>query len=203
MFAATKGVNTHKGTIFSLRILIGAVGVLKQGNQMINRANLQRVVRQMLADLLATDLDGLKKDTKLTAGEQQYLAYGHTGIRGEAASGFPTIFEYGLPTLVNRQGATQNDRQLEALLVMARHTGNSTLIKRAGDPAILKWKDQQLYHLFDLGELGTSEGRQFLTALETTFSASHLSLGGAADLLIATIFLAKVMEGADNDELND
>ena len=99
MFAATKGVNTHKGTIFSLRILTGAVGVLKQGNQMINRA-----------DLLATDLDGLKKDTKLTAGEQQYLAYGHTGIRGEAASGFPTIFEYGLPTLVNRQGATQNDR---------------------------------------------------------------------------------------------
>ena len=193
MFAATKGVNTHKGTIFSLRILTGAVGVLKQGNQMINRA-----------DLLATDLDGLKKDTKLTAGEQQYLAYGHTGIRGEAASGFPTIFEYGLPILVNRQGATQNDRQLEALLVMARHTENSTLIKRAGDPAILKWKkDQQLDHLFDLGELGTSEGRQFLTALETTFSASHLSLGGAADLLIATIFLAKVMEGADNDELND
>lgn len=76
MFAATKGVNTHKGTIFSLRILTGAVGVLKQGNQMINQANLQRVVRQMLADLLATDLDGLKKDTKLTAGEQQYLAYG-------------------------------------------------------------------------------------------------------------------------------
>ncbi|MDN3536718.1 triphosphoribosyl-dephospho-CoA synthase [Limosilactobacillus fermentum] len=53
-------------------------------------------------------------------------------MRGEAASGFPTIFEYGLPTLVNRQGATQNDRQLEALLVMARHTENSTLIKRAG-----------------------------------------------------------------------
>lgn len=61
---------------------------------------------------------------------------------------------------------------------MARHTEDSTLIKRAGDPAILKWKDQQLDHLFDLGELGTSEGRQFLTALETTFSASHLSLGG-------------------------
>ncbi|WP_335617927.1 triphosphoribosyl-dephospho-CoA synthase [Limosilactobacillus fermentum] len=99
-------------------------------------------------------------------------------MRGEAASGFPTIFEYGLPTLVNRQGATQNDRQLEALLVMARHTEDSTLIKRAGDPAILKWKDQQLDHLFDLGELGTSEGLQFLTALETTFSASHLSLGG-------------------------
>ncbi|MGX7774445.1 triphosphoribosyl-dephospho-CoA synthase [Limosilactobacillus fermentum] len=55
-------------------------------------------------------------------------------MRGEAASGFPTIFEYGLPTLVNRQGATQNDRQLEALLVMARHTEDSTLIKRAGDP---------------------------------------------------------------------
>lgn len=86
---------------------------------------------------------------------------------------------------------------------MARHTENSTLIKRAGDPDILKWKDQQLDHLFDLGELGTSEGRQFLTALETTLSASHLSLGGAADPLIATIFLAKVMEGADNDELND
>lgn len=52
----------------------------------------------MLANLLATDLDGLKHGQQLTAGERQYLAYGQTGIRGEAASGFPTVFKYGLPT---------------------------------------------------------------------------------------------------------
>ncbi len=97
MFKATAGVNTHKGTIFSLGILTGTVATLKGRQLPVTQLNVQRVVKEMLANLLATDLDGLKHGQQLTAGERQYLAYGQTGIRGEAASGFPTVFKYGLP----------------------------------------------------------------------------------------------------------
>lgn len=198
MFKATAGVNTHKGTIFSLGILTGTVATLKGRQLPVTQLNVQRVVKEMLANLLATDLDGLKHSQQLTAGERQYLAYGQTGIRGEAASGFPTVFKYGLPTWRANWGMNQNDRQLTTFLKIARHTDDTTLVKRAGDPAILVWKDQQLDRFFELGGLTTKQGRQFLVNLEKDFSDRHLSLGGAADLLIATIFLASVMEG-DND----
>lgn len=198
MFKATAGINTHKGTIFSLGILTGAVAALKGRRLPVTQLNVQRVVKEMLADLLATDLDGLNQEQTLTAGERQYLAYGQTGIRGEAASGFPTVFKAGLPTWRANWGMNQNDRQLTAFLAIARHTDDTTLVKRAGDPAILAWKDQQLDRFFELGGLTTKQGRQFLVDLEKDFSDRHLSLGGAADLLIATIFLASVMEG-DND----
>lgn len=52
------------------------------------------------------------------------------------------------------------------------------LVKRAGDPAILAWKDQQLDRFFELGGLTTKQGRQFLVNLEKDFSDRHLSLGG-------------------------
>ena len=198
MFKATAGINTHKGTIFSLGILTGAVAALKGRRLPVTQLNVQRVVKEMLADLLATDLDGLNQEQTLTAGERQYLAYGQTGIRGEAASGFPTVFKAGLPTWRANWGMNQNDRQLTAFLAIARHTDDTTLVKRAGDPAILAWKDQQLDRFFELGGLTTKQGRQFLVDLEKDFSDRHLSLGGAADLLIATIFLDSVMEG-DND----
>lgn len=72
----------------------------------------------------------------------------------------------------------QNDRQLTTFLKIARHTDDTTLVKRAGDPAILAWKDQQLDRFFELGGLTTKQGRQFLVNLEKDFSDRHLSLGG-------------------------
>ncbi len=203
MFAATNGVNTHKGTIFSLGILTGALGVLMKEGREINQENIQRIVQAMLVNLLTTDLNDLRKGQDLTAGEQQYLAYGQTGIRGEAASGFPTVFNFGLPALLNSNLTSQNDQQLDAFLCLARHTADSTLIKRAGDPAILDWKNQQLDQFFELGGLTTSTGRDFLKQLEQVFSKRHLSLGGAADLLIITIFLKLVMKAGNPNELNN
>ena len=54
MFKATAGVNTHKGTIFSLGILTGTVATLKGRQLPVTQLNVQRVVKEMLANLLAT-----------------------------------------------------------------------------------------------------------------------------------------------------
>lgn len=204
MLKATAGVNTHKGTIFSLGILVAVVAALKGQSIPVTARAIQTTVRTMLPGL-HQDFAQLPEtpDAQLTAGERQYLAYGKGGIRAEAAAGFPTVFNHGLPTLLTAKFANQNDRQLAALLALARHTDDSTLVKRAGDPAILTWKDQQLDQLTALGGLTTVAGRDFLDQLQETFSRRHLSLGGAADLLILTIFLADVLAREDSNAAQD
>lgn len=148
MLQATNGINTHKGTIFALGILVTAVAAISGRGLPITTNTIQTAVRKMLVNL-HQDFDQLSQvpDAQLTAGERQYLAYQQGGIRAEAAAGFPAVFNYGLPVLLHPNLPDQNDRQLAAFLALARHTADSTLIKRAGDPQILAWKNQQLDQL--------------------------------------------------------
>ena len=53
----------------------------------------------MTKGTVSKELEGLTKETARTAGQRFYLEYGITGIRGQAEAGFPTVLEYGLPTL--------------------------------------------------------------------------------------------------------
>jgi Triphosphoribosyl-dephospho-CoA synthetase len=89
MFHATHSVNTHKGAVFSLGIIVAAAGYQTQAAPYATDQTLA-VVRAMLDGLTANDFAGLdqKPADQLTAGERQYLKYGTTGIRGQAEAGF-------------------------------------------------------------------------------------------------------------------
>lgn len=197
MFTATKGINTHKGAVFSLGILVMAVADSWRRLGQISLTDVQKVVRQMLVDLVKDDMGRLPAKDKQTAGEKQYREYGLTGIRGEAQAGYPTVFDYGLPAMAASKG-NWNTRIIQTFLVLARHTEDSTLIKRAGDPAILKWKDAQIDRCLVAGGITTPAGRAVLNELEQEFSKRHLSLGGTADLVIVTVFLTLVKEELGN-----
>lgn len=194
MFQATAGVNTHKGAVFSLGIFVTAVGYSLHHQKNFNTADIQRTIKAMLVDLIYDDLRQLQAKKDLTAGEKQYLKYGLSGIRGEAHKGYPTVFDYGLPTFLATPG-DWNSRIVATLLELSLHTEDSTLIKRAGTPAIMEWKDQQIIACQQLGGITTAAGRQKLREIEQAFSQRKLSLGGTADLLIVTIFLGLVKEG--------
>ena len=193
MFVATKAVNTHKGAVFSLGVLVMATAASWHKRGRIDLADIQSVVKAALVDLVKGDLKQQPAAPNETAGEQQYRKYGLTGIRGEAQAGYPTVFRYGLPTMLKTAG-TWNTRIVQTLLALARHTEDSTLIKRAGDPAILKWKDQQVDQCLAAGGVTTAAGRALLNGLEQEFTRRHLSLGGTADLVILTVFLTIVKE---------
>lgn len=197
MFTATKGVNTHKGAVFSLGILVMAVADSWRRLGQVSLTDIQKVVQQMLVDLVKDDMGRLPAKDKQTAGEKQYREYGLTGIRGEAQAGYPTVFNYGLPTMATSKG-NWNTRIIQTFLALARHTEDSTLIKRAGDPAILKWKDEQINRCLAAGGITTPAGRAVLNDLEQEFSKRHLSLGGTADLVIVTVFLTLVKEELGN-----
>jgi len=194
MFEATHDVNTHKGAIFSLGILISAIayGTRVSG---VTVDDLQKIITKMTAGLVQRDFKKLyEKKQKLTAGERQYQQYQLPGIRGEAAAGFPMVMDTALPFLLKSVGTT-SQRLLDTLMKIAGSIVDTNLIKRAGSPEILKELNQWSTMYFSLGGSQTAAGITYLEKLDTEFVQRHLSIGGTADNLISTIFLARLVGG--------
>ena len=183
MLNTTQHVNTHKGAIFSLGILFSASVYQKQV-----ALKLPEIICQMLAGLTQRDFSDFTNKHPLTAGENQFLTYGITGVRGEAEKGFPVVFDLALPYLKNRKG-TMNDRLLDTLMLIATSIKDTNLIKRAGGIHVLDNLQEQVTHFFDLGGAKTTAGKAYIHQLDQDFMRQNLSMGGAADLLILTIFL--------------
>lgn len=193
MFAATNNVNTHKGAIFSLGILVAATGVLERQKIPYDTTKLMMVVEKMLTHLLKNDFADLSAKKELTAGEKQFLQYGKGGIREEAAAGYPTVIKVALPYL-RRNNGTRNQRLLNTLMLIVKSSQDSNLIKRAGSVNVLPWVKEKVDFFFSLGGSQTEGGRLYLEQLDNLFIEKNLSLGGSADLLILTIYCA-LLEG--------
>ncbi|ANZ69792.1 triphosphoribosyl-dephospho-CoA synthase CitG [Pediococcus claussenii] len=194
MFSATNGINTHKGAVFSLGVVVAASAVNLSGETFDTRKVLE-CVKLMLQGLVEKDFKGVrsKELSELTAGERQYLLYGETGIRGEAEQGYPTVIEHALPFLMQSKGTT-DQRLLDTLMTIVASSNDSNLIKRAGNNKIVEWAHQQAQEFLDLGGSLTRSGMAKLLELNQTFYDRNLSLGGSADLLIVTIFFG-LMQG--------
>lgn len=199
MFSSTNGINTHKGAVFSLGVLVTAVAINIKDDEQFDEEVIQVAVKKMLRELVKNDYSKIKSEdeSKLTAGEKQFLKYGTKGIRGEAADGYPVVFKYGLPIFMETNG-NMNQRLITALMNLALHTEDSTLIKRAGTLDIIEWKNQRINEFFAAGGISTDAGNKVLNDIQTEFSDRHLSLGGTADLLIVTAFLGLTKEALNN-----
>ncbi|MBS9334556.1 citrate lyase holo-[acyl-carrier protein] synthase [Fructobacillus sp. M1-13] len=211
MFQVTDGVNTHKGTIFSLGILIAAYGYASRNEQSPSLSFVQTVVSRMGAQLVENDLkekfspsgltdskgDADKKVFKgnanrpSTAGEQQYQDYQLTGVRGEIAGGLRPLSTVGLKTLRESRGTTRV-RLLNTLMALATSITDSTMIKRYGDPKISQQLNQWVQEFEARGGAESKGGQDYLASLDQAFIEKNLSMGGAADYLILTIFIGRL-----------
>ncbi|BDR59089.1 putative 2-(5''-triphosphoribosyl)-3'-dephosphocoenzyme-A synthase [Xylocopilactobacillus apicola] len=191
MFKATNGINTHKGAIFSLGILLTASAYTLSSTGCIELDEIAQTVKVMLKGLTKNDFRNLdqKPLDELTAGELEYKKYGLTGSRGEAEAGFPVVFKKSLPFLLTKSNQSRNSQLIDTLMQIVLTTKDSNLIKRAGNLEIVDWAEAQASRYFELGGSQTEEGYLFLRNLDDVFTQQHLSLGGSADLLILTIFL--------------
>lgn len=171
MLAATGGVNTHKGAIFTMGILCAFGGDCA--------SQLQGIVEK--------DLGAITEETAVTAGQRLYIQYGITGIRGQAEQGFPAVKAVGLPIL--RQGLAQglslNDAGCAALLHILCAVEDTNLIARS-DLDTARTVKQQLAEILAADPF---PARDILEQLDRQFIEKNLSPGGSADLLAATYFL--------------
>lgn len=182
MFTATNGVNTHKGAIFSLGIILTAFAYAQKNCANYTLNDIQDIIRQMTCNIL--DDFHHHQDT---AGARYHL----TGARGEAYRGFSTVFEIGVPYLLQADGTTQ-EKLINTLLFLAANIEDSNLLKRSDDPQIFEWVKAQIKIFFKRGGYQTDAGKEFLNQLNHEFTNRNLSLGGTADMLIATIFVCLV-----------
>ncbi len=184
MFAATGGVNTHKGGVFSLGLLCTAAGRLSGRLQPLTREGLCDEVAAMCARLVTTELAGCRRAA--TVGEHLFQRYGMTGARGEAVSGFATVRRYALPAWDRLKADGADDRiiMLHCLLLLMAYNPDTNLVSRGGLPGlnyVQRYARRLLTCGWDLSGL-----RQMDEAL----IAFHLSPGGSADLLAVSYVLA-------------
>lgn len=194
MLTATHQINTHKGAIFTLGIFLIACGRLEIWQNTVSLIQLQTVIRQ-LTKKLSEDFDNLhRKETKsLTWGEKLYLETGSLGIRGEAMDGYPGIINKGLPFYHQHTG-TKQVKLLDTLLFLLLTIEDTNLLKRSKNMAIYSEIQPLITRYFDLGGVGTSEGKIYLDLLNRLFKKNNWSIGGSADALILTIFLDLLIE---------
>lgn len=187
MFAATGGVNTHKGVIFSLGLICGAVGRLWRAEAPCREPE---VILAECAGMASTavkkDLAALSPDSAHTAGERAYLEQGLTGIRGEAAQGFSGVL-LALSALDRAQKAGQswNDAGAIALLHLIARRTDTNMVARGG-PDRAKKAAEDCAQLLKCSPL---PGMEEIARLDQMFIRENLSPGGCADLLAASFFL--------------
>ena len=177
MLQVTGGVNTHKGAIYTLGLLCGSIGRLGCTHTDAILAECRAMVgSSVTADFAAA--------TGKTAGERLYLQHGIRGIRGEAADGFPSVKNIGLPHFRQAlaDGLSHNDAGVLTLLHLIAQVEDTNLYHRGGRDGA-QWAAEEAKALLP------RPGKEQIAQLDDAFIARNLSPGGCADLLAATYFL--------------
>lgn len=193
MFAATGGVNTHKGAIFTLGTICGAVGRLwNAASPCRDPEAILKECASMVSAAVEREFAALTPDSVRTAGERAYLERGLTGVRGEAAKGFPGVLHV-LPVLERalKSGRSKNDAGAIALLHLIARGTDTNMAARGGQERAKKAAEDcaQLLKRSPLPEL------EEIARLDREFIQENLSPGGCADLLAAALFLRSWGEG--------
>jgi triphosphoribosyl-dephospho-CoA synthase len=117
--------------------------------------------------------------------------YGAGGARIEAASGFPTLYECGLPALwLGRRLALQDEQGARVQLCMAliARLEDTNLLHRGGSNGLSFARDAAREFLAE-GGVGGAGWQVRARAIHRDFVARNLSPGGSADLLAMTLFV--------------
>lgn len=188
MRSATGGVNTHKGVIFSMGILLAALGRWNGWEERPDRKGLREMCRRIAAPLAAdfAHLEGVSH------GEQLYLRHGVRGARGEALAGFPALFETALPALDKYKGAGWNEAGVVTLLHIMAEVEDSNMIARSSPQRAAELRRE-------IGEKLARKARlRELTAwaaeLDDRITKENISPGGSADILALACFVSALEE---------
>ena len=192
MFAETHGVNTHKGAIFIFAYLLGAAGLLSGASQLDGIRSIMELtetlcaqVRVLAAGLCSEDMAGVSTKRTLTHGEQVFLQYGCTGIRGEAEAGLPLV-QRNVAYLAGLTHLTQRDAYLYTLLHISAENKDTNVLFRAGSTA-LRDLQTRCASIVKSGATGATLYAA-VEALDVYCIERHISPGGSADIFAAVLF---------------
>ena len=185
MYQATQGSNAHKGAIWILGLLVSAA-------IRVPAQNAREIVA--VAGAIAR-LPDRAQPKLLTHGDIVRSRYGAGGARMEASNDFPHIIKCGLPTLRDRRARNYPEEvcRLDALMSLMAELDDTCVLYRGGVEALSVVK-AGAQAVLDAGGYSNANGRERLRELDRELIARHVSSGGSADLLAATIFLDALEE---------
>ncbi|HCB1499140.1 TPA: triphosphoribosyl-dephospho-CoA synthase [Klebsiella michiganensis] len=184
MMQATAGVNTHRGAIWALGLLVSATAMLG------GKGHSQRIAETAAALARLPDACAPKTFSKGLRASRRWQV---PGAREEAQCAFPHITTLALPQLLRSraQGASEEQARLDALIAIMTSLSDTCVLSRAG-MAGLEAMRQGAAEVLTAGGCATATGRAALVRLDAQMLAQNASPGGAADLLAATLFLDRV-----------
>ena len=184
MMKTTGGINTPRGAIWALGLLVTA-GAMHDG--IATADDMTRTAARLAC------LDDTACPPAFSKGRYVTGRYKVPGAREEAQSGFPHITQLALPRLAEsrQQGASEEEARIDALLAIMTSLSDTCVLSRGG-PAALDAMHAGAKAVLVAGGMGTVEGKKAFDALEYAMLSARVSPGGAADLLAASLFLDSV-----------
>ncbi|UJF31777.1 triphosphoribosyl-dephospho-CoA synthase [Paenibacillus hexagrammi] len=184
MLLTTGGINTHRGAIWALGLLIAGAAICGSGE-----------APEQIAEAAGTLARFPDRTAPISTsnGIMAMQKYGVKGARGEAMNGFPHVVQVGLPVLRDsrRSNMSENHARLQALLAIMANLDDTCIIHRGGMETLLVVQ-QGTQKVLELGGASSIAGWEALERLNKDLVLRHVSPGGSADLLAATLFLDRL-----------
>jgi triphosphoribosyl-dephospho-CoA synthase len=185
MLEATGGINTHRGAIFGLGLLCAAAGARLSGSVETAAPLGSVVARRWGKEILSGPV------TLRSHGVEARRRYGAGGARCEAASGFPSVYDIGLPAL--KQAAIMAPADAEATRVHACFSliaavQDTNLLHRGGTTGLC-FAQSAARSFLHRGGVSQHDWRVRARTVHEAFVQRRLSPGGSADLLGMSLFV--------------
>ncbi len=181
MLRTTEGVNTHRGAIWALGLLVTAAA-LQADNCAAGPLTLRAAKLALINDRHVV--------AQQSHGALVAQRYGAMGAREQAQLGFPAVMQNGLPQLHRSRanGSGEQNARLDALLAIMTSLADTCVLYRAGLEG-LQAMQQGAQRVLDAGGSASLAGRRCLHELDQQLLQLNASPGGAADLLAACLFI--------------
>jgi len=182
MYEITGGINTHKGLIFLFGI-IAAASSYQYSRGIFSVKNMVDFASKMVEGIVEEELAG-GKEAK-TGGEEVYIKYGITGIRGEVEGGFKTIvplFDRFFGEIID--DFSINEVGLHSLLHIFTTIEDTNIICK--NPKYMEKLRELSRKILDSEELKLKEG---LLEIDNYLMEKKISPGGSGDMLASLFFI--------------
>lgn len=208
MLAATNGVNTHKGALFSMGLAVVAAAheerkIAANEEQILKERNggedvlvsLQTTIKALAASF---------PDTNSTHGSKaKLLSKGTTAIKGaldNAREGYEMLFAEWLPFYIERRKEHDAYTLHKTLLRIMCDLDDTNVIYRTDLATAEEVKQEARALLDNFSKAHTAEDKEKCIAAELLalkdmdkrYTARNISPGGAADMLSLTIFIGSI-----------
>jgi triphosphoribosyl-dephospho-CoA synthase len=182
MLAETGGVNTYRGAIFGLGLLAAAAGFRSVWR---GERSLGEIVARLWGDAIIAGPVPLRSH-----GSDAARRYGVGGARQQAASGFPILYEIGLPALITGERLSNGHAEtarVQCCFALIAALDDTNLLHRGG-PRGLEFARRSAAQFIARGGVGQVDWRTEACSVHEAFIERNLSPGGAADLLAMSLF---------------